>query len=131
MATKRNAVGAAPEGYERVGSGDFAQSHDFKKYPVLEGEVLATKTIEQGIGKKRRDVRIAVVHRGDVPVTLWESAALAGLFDAVKVGDRVWVKYTGPIKIRGRKQPMKGFDSAIKPGVKRGKARRPSAEAAK
>lgn len=130
MKKRVNKTSSAPEGYQRVESGDFAQSHDFKKYAVLEGEVLALKTIEQGKGKDRRDVRIAVVHRGDVPVTLWESAALQGLFDTVKVGDRVWVKFTGPIKIRGRKQPMKGFDSAIQPGAKRAKRTKAASGAA-
>lgn len=120
---KRVSKAAIPAGYERVQSGDFAQAHDFKKWPVLEGEVLGIKTLTQGKGKEKREVRLAVVHRGDVPVTLWESAALGSFFDQVKIGDRVYVKFDGLIKLRGRKQPMKAFTSAIKPGVRRGRGK--------
>lgn len=117
--SKRTRKNELPAGYERVQSGDFAAAHDFKKWPVLEGEVLNTKELTQGKGKDKRQVRLAIVHRGDIPVTLWESAALSSFFDQVKVGDRVYVRFDGFIKLRGRKQPMKAFTSAIKKGERR------------
>lgn len=105
-----------PEGFRRLETGNFPPVHDFTKAAELQGTVNSIKTVEVKTGRKVDKTRIMyVADENGVLVSVWESAALEGLFDEAKPGDEVYIQYTGPIKIKGRKQPMKGFQTAIRP----------------
>ena len=103
-----------PTGARRVAGGNFPPLHDFEKNPVLTGTVEDIKTIQVKIRRKVEDTRIMYVADDDgVVESVWESAALEALFNEVKKGSVVWIAYTGLIDIKGRPQPMKGFDAYI------------------
>lgn len=106
---------AIPEGFRRVESGNFPPLHDFKKQAELIGECNAIKTIKTQKRGKVAETRIMYVADNDTGelVSVWESAALEGLFDEAQPGMQVWIKFTGLIKIKGRQMPMKGFESAV------------------
>lgn len=104
-----------PEGYRRT-AGNFPQIHDFKKEPILTGIVQEIKTVAMKMRGKASETRIMSVaqHETGEISAVWESAALQGLFDEAKKGDDVFIKFTGMIRVKGRAQPMKGFDAGIK-----------------
>lgn len=104
-----------PSGFKQVSSGNFPPNHDFKKNPILQGEVQDIKTVAVKIGRKPKDTRLMIVSDDDgVLSSVWESAALEGLFEAAKKGDEIFIQFTGMIAIKGRQQPMKGFVAGIK-----------------
>lgn len=111
---ERNNAGL-PAGFKRVESaGSFPENHDFKKDPVIMGKVTAMKTTERKRGKKTEKTRIMYIankETGEVRA-VWESHALAALFDEAKVGNSVYIKSLGVKKLPGKKT-LKQFDTAI------------------
>lgn len=104
-----------PAGFRQVNSGNFPPNHDFKKNPILQGEVTEIKTVAVKIGRKPKDTRLMIIaDENGVLTSVWESAALEGLFEEAKKGDEVYIQFTGMITIKGRQQPMKGFVAAVK-----------------
>ena len=107
-----------PEGFQSVGGSGFPSSHDFDTNPVLVGEVTKMRDVIVKYGKENTSTRILEVRPGSGPtVSVWQSAALVTLFDDVAVGDHVWISYTGEIKLKGKRNPMKGFECAIQRGL--------------
>jgi len=102
-----------PEGFTRADSG-FPQSWDFEREPVVQGHVVRIRTVELKYGKQVRETRVMEVAVDGEPFSVWESAALTELFDAVSEGDEVWIRYTGQIQVKGRRQPMRGFQAAYR-----------------
>jgi hypothetical protein len=103
-----------PPGMRRIEGGNFPPVNDFEKNPVVQGIIHGIKTVAAKIGRKAQDTRImTIADENGVLVSVWESAALEKLFDEAKPGMQVWIHYTGPISIKGRKQPMKGFECAL------------------
>lgn len=103
-----------PPGFRQVSSGNFPPIWNFKAQPVLQGTVHEIKTVATKIGRKAQDTRLMVIADADgVLTSVWESAALSGLFDEAQKGDKVHIQFTGMIKIKGRQQPMKGFTAGI------------------
>jgi hypothetical protein len=103
-----------PAGARKIEGGNFPPLHDFEKNPVLTGTVTEVKTIQVKKRKKMEETRIMYVADDDgVVESVWESAALEKLFDEVKKGEKIWIAFTGMIQIKGRQQPMKGFDAYI------------------
>lgn len=104
-----------PKGFRQISGGNFPPVHDFKKVAILEGVVQEIKTIATKIGRKAQDTRLMVIADTDgVLTSVWESAALGGLFDEVKKGDTVHIQFTGMVEVKGREQKMKGFIAGIK-----------------
>lgn len=87
--------------------------HDFDKNPVLTGLVTDVETVTRLDRKPRR----ATVDTGDAEVSLWESASLGGFFDKLRVGNRVFVQFTG-MKPLGDNKEQRMFKVAIAPGGK-------------
>lgn len=105
---------ALPQGFRQVSSGNFPAVWNHKANPTLQGVVQEIKTVATKIGRKAQETRLMVIADSDgVLQSVWESAALTGLFDEAKKGDTVYIQFTGPIKIKGRTQPMKGFVAGI------------------
>src|SRR5256885_2277436 len=105
-----------PTGYKPIERGGFAASWDFRKQPLIEGVFNGFRTIEQGKGRQKREVKVTEIDGR----TVWESAALRPLFD-LKKGTRVAIAFTGFKKIPGRTQPMKLFEIGVQGNVRGGK----------
>jgi hypothetical protein len=114
------AVAALPSGFVRVTMGNFPDIHEFKKTPMLIGTITELKTVETKRGKKLVESRIAYVadeNNGGELKGVWESAALHGFFDQVKVGDRICLIYKGMKPIKGQKNPMHDYEIGIQAGT--------------
>lgn len=122
---KQSSVQAAiPDGFRPIVDEAHAPKHDFDTYDTLVGTVKSIRKIVQGKGKQQRIVRIMTVDRGDMFVSVWESAGLRILFDQVQPDQRVYIRYVGEVAIKGRKQPMHAYQCAIEGEVKRARARK-------
>ena len=114
MTEKKVDAPVKPEGFQSVTGGGFPPSHDFDLHTVLMGEVVKMRDVNVKYGKEVTATRIMEVRPvSGITVSVWQSAALVTLFDDVAVGDHVWIAYTGEIKLKGKRNPMHGFDCAI------------------
>lgn len=106
-----------PAGYVPVAQSEYGSEWQYTEQPVLEGVVQGeVRTVEVKYGRDLKNVRVlSVADHDGVLYSLWESATLRPLFDAVKPGDHVAVVYQGTRVIKGRKEPMKVFTAGIKP----------------
>lgn len=136
MAIKKvvKTANALPDGFVSKSGGDFAPIHNFMEagnevlQGFVQGEVrtVVTKPAKgNGLGnnaeQSSRVMTVADSDTGEVKA-FWESKALEGLFNDAKAGDEVYVKYTGPVKVKGRPKPMRGFLVGLKEnGKKSGK----------
>ncbi len=103
-----------PEGFEAI-EGSFAPSWDFDEMPVIQGEVTRLEYVETGVGRDRRTVRVMDIKTpSGERFAVWESAGLRPLFDRAGKGAIVAAAYTGEVEVKGRKQPMHGFQVGIK-----------------
>jgi len=102
-------------GFKRVSGGSFPPTLDFKVGIPVVGAVESFRTVSQKFGKDVRDTRIISILTEAGLRSVWESASLTGLFDEAKVGDEVWILYTGDVSIKGRKMPMHSYETAIRP----------------
>lgn len=112
---------ALPPGFNAIQGGEFGQKWDYEAHPVLEGTAGEIRTVEQGTGKKKRDVRVVDVKAKDgTTYAVWESAALAGWFDELaesKAGAQVAIAFKGYRQTGKGKNPMKDFAAGIKAGA--------------
>lgn len=118
-AANANAEAKAPKGFETIG-GSYAKTWT----PQQVGDEITfrtagdVRTVEFKMGRKKQE-RLCVEIETDegARFTLWESAALSGLFDRIKseeVGQsRYWVCYTGLGKPKANQQPPKLFEVAV------------------
>lgn len=105
--------GKLPAGYERVQRGNFPDTWDFHKKgnEVLSGVVQQIKTAQT----KNGETRLMYVADSDGQLwSVWDSAALEGLFNDARPGDSVFIRFKGMISVKGRKQKMKDFDVGLK-----------------
>lgn len=117
--TKSNV--ALPAGFEHITSGDFAQIHDFKTTPIVQGIVSGKKSLEMmrgsGKNKKMEPVAILTVTNSDTGeiTSIFESSALEGVINEAKVGDEVYIAFKGVKKLPGKKT-LKEYITGLKRG---------------
>jgi len=119
MATKagKSSIPPVPSKYKLMGKGNFPpvwtpeKIGDFLEGIVQQVKAIPTKWKRKG---KQDETRIMYVADDDgVLKSVWESAALSDLFDNAQAGDGVYIRYDGPIVIKGRKEPMKGYTTGL------------------
>jgi|SRR5712671_3808514 len=118
-------IPAIPAQYTHLGKGNFPPVFTFSKVgDVLEGFCQQVKSIPgkwKRKGEKKalenRIMYIAQKGTGEV-FSVWESKALEDLFNTAQPGGGVFIRYDGPIVIKGRKEPMKGFTTGYQAGKK-------------
>lgn len=115
MSDKANKTPDLPAGMEMVSDGSLANTHDFKKEPVVMGPVVAIKVVPVRRGRVMEDNRLMTIDTGDKQVAVWESANLKDLFDRVAVGGVVYIKLTGSIDLDNGLNPMKQFVTGYQP----------------
>ena len=88
--------------------------HEFKVGEPLEGTIRNIRTIPVRRGGELVDVRLMSLLGGAGIVTVWESAALSGLFDIARVEDQVCIEYLGEVEQAPPKSPMKDYRVWVK-----------------
>src|SRR3970040_165719 len=105
-----------PAGFPQIKTGSFAPIHDWKKTPILQGIVQATRTVEQKRGGKLIPVRVVDVANSDGEITaVWESHSIAETLAQAKPGDEIFLSFEGIKKLKGKKT-LTEFVCAIQPG---------------
>lgn len=99
-----------PKGFKAINNGG-GDAWDFKKMKTLEGVMGSVREFDSKF-KKGEKQRAATITTKNGDITVFERAGLRQLFD-VKKGKRVYLAYTGPKKIAGRKKPMESFVVAV------------------
>ncbi len=90
-------------------------AHQFVVDEPLEGIVRGMRSIKVRRGGEIVKARLMTLMTGDGLDTIWESAALSGLFDAAKVGDSVCIEYLGEVEMPSPKSPMKDYRVWVRP----------------
>ena len=94
------ATTSVPEGFTQLGGG-YADTWKCEDQAVLMGEITGeVKEVELKRGRKTINTRVLEVteHGTEKRLSVWESAALGGLFDHVAsegIGDNVFLRYDG------------------------------------
>lgn len=110
-----SAPAGIPKGMKPI-EGGYAKTWNVDELPILEGMASAPKTVTLTKGKKSDDRRCFELRTDDGErYTVWESAGLASLFEAVeeKAPCRVWISFRGYGTAKKGQNPPKLFDSAI------------------
>ena len=81
----------------------------------LKGVVRNVRAINVRRGGEVVKARLMTILTGDEFVTVWESAALSGLFDVAKEGDEVCVEFLGEVEMPKPKSPMKDYRVWVRP----------------
>jgi len=106
----------APKGMKTI-SGGYAATWNVDEVPTLDGKVAdKPKTVTLTQGKKQVERRCIEVRTADGErYTVWESAGLVTLFEALDEGApcRVWIHFKGYGTAKKGQNPPKLFDSAI------------------
>lgn len=89
--------------------------HEFKVDEPLEGVVRGLRSVSVRRGREVVKARLMTLLTGDGFVTVWESAALSGLFDSAKEGDGVRIEYLGEVEMAAPKSPMKDYRVWVRP----------------
>jgi len=111
MAKPKSGASDLPKGFRKV---EVPAAFDFDANPILQGTVLKIKTIPLKREGATVPTKVAQVRDGDGVIhSLWESAALLTLFDDMKPGSQIWVKYLGKVDL-GENKTRKEFDIGIK-----------------
>ncbi len=90
-------------------------AHQFVVDEPLEGIVRGVRSIRVRRGGEMVKARLMTLISGDGIATVWESAALSGLFDVVKVGDSICIEYLGEVEMPAPKSPMKDYRVWVRP----------------
>lgn len=98
--------------------GGFAKTWDVEEFDTLQGKVgAAPKSVTLNKGTKKETDRrcVEVTTEDGERYTLWESAGLVPLFDAMaeQAPCKIWVKFTGLGTAKKGQNPPKLFDAAI------------------
>ena len=100
-----------PKGFKAITGGGF-HTWDFEAEPVIQGSIVKFgETPSKYKGKPPQKYCVISTTKGER--TVWESAALAPLFDCKK-GKEVFISFDGRKKIPGRDKPMKLFTVATR-----------------
>ncbi len=91
-----------------------SSDHEFKIGEPLEGTIRNIRTIPVRRGKELVEVRLMSLLSGSGIATVWESAALSGLFDIARVNDSVRIEYLGEVAQDPPKSPMKDYRVWVK-----------------
>ena len=107
-----------PEGFTMPASAQVP-NWDYEKKKVLQGDLVSVKVITKKKPRKgeSKTTRLMIVREesGNL-LQVWESASLHGLFDEVKKGNSLYIRFDGyGEKIKGR-MPMKMFTAAYQKG---------------
>lgn len=101
-----------PKGFRAItGGGDFAPSWDYVKQREITGAVVKFGEVPSRF-KKGETQKNLTVKTASGEYTIWESAGTRPFFDPankVKKGTKIHCTFTGLLKIKGRKEPMKQF----------------------
>lgn len=89
--------------------------HKFVVDEPLEGVIRGIRTVSVRRGREVVKARLMTLLTGEGFVTVWESAALSGLFDGAKVEDAVCIEYLGDVEMAAPKSPMKDYRVWIRP----------------
>lgn len=117
MAKKVSNGSTAPSGFDTVCKSEFPINYPFALGKDFTGAIVMMKTASVLRNKVMTDVRIMIVHVAGVEYSIWESAGLTDLFNAAETGDALWLLYVGDIEVKGKPEPMKGYEGAIKKGA--------------
>lgn len=90
-------------------------AHEFIMGEPLEGVIRNIREIRVRRGGEMVKARLMVLLADGEICTVWESAALAGLFDAAAVGDSVRIEYLGEVEQKPPKSPMKDYRVWVRP----------------
>lgn len=90
-------------------------AYDFTVGTPLEGNVRSVREIRVRRGGEMVKAKLMTVMTADGFCTVWESAALSGLFDVAKVGDEVRIEYLGEVEMAPPKSPMKDYRVWVRP----------------
>ncbi len=89
--------------------------HQFVVDEPLEGVIRGLRSVSVRRGREVVKARLMTLLTGAGFVTVWESAALSGLFDSAKVGDAVCIEYLGEVEMAAPKSPMKDYRVWVRP----------------
>lgn len=95
--TKKTATVQLPKGFKPI-TGGGGDSVDWTKTPIVQGNVIEVKTIEKKNPKKGEDPTTRLMRiktKEGAEVTVWEKAALKGLFEVAKKGKAVFIQHLG------------------------------------
>lgn len=109
----------APKGYKVMDTGfSSAPTHDFEAEATIEGKIIQINDVEKNVKKGiQNDTRVMVIQRTDgKKESVWQSASLAKVFEDVKPGQSIIIKFTGVTKFKvGKKQrSMKNYEVYVK-----------------
>lgn len=114
---RKSIVIELPKGFRAIsGGGDFAPTWDYMREKSITGVVQSFGEVPSRF-KKGEVQRNLVIKTADGERTIWESAGTRPFFDKankVKKGTAIVCTFTGLLKIKGRKEPMKQFLCGIK-----------------
>lgn len=106
-----------PNGFDVVCKSEFPPNLELKIGETFIGGVIMKKVTTVVRNNKPEDVNVMIVGKGPENLTLWESAGLVDLFKNAEVGDAVWISYVKDIELKGRPQPMRGYEGAVSKGA--------------
>lgn len=107
-----------PAGFKAIAGGG-GDSIKWKKGLVVTGNVLEIKTVQvRDLSSKKagatKDARLMRINTKDGEVTIWEKAALHGLFESAKKGKVVWIRHEGFGKAKPGQSKPNLFTAAMK-----------------
>ncbi len=115
MSKKPRKAVDVPQGYSVKVTAELPDPWDYTKQTELSGTVQAIQTVKITSKDGTRTTRVAHIANKDGVIGLWESATLTPLFDALKDGDDVFVRYEGLGEAKSGRSAPKLFTAAIKP----------------
>ena len=89
-------------------------AHEFKMGIPLTGTIRGIRVIKVRRGQEMVKSRLMTLLTKDGIETVWESAALSGLFDVARVDDSVTIEYLGDVEMPHPKSPMKDYRVWVK-----------------
>ncbi len=90
-------------------------AHQFVIDEPLEGIIRGVRSISVRRGRELVKTRLMTLMTGHGVSTVWESAALSGLFEVARVGDQVCIEYLGEVEMPAPKSPMKDYRVWVRP----------------
>ncbi len=89
-------------------------AHEFKVGEPLEGMIRGIRDVKVRRGAEMVKSRLMTLMTPNGICTVWESAALSGLFEVARVDDAIRVEYLGEVEMPAPKSPMKDYRVWVK-----------------